>query len=72
MRQAHRRGPLRSWSLDLIQGLPGESPAHWRDQLDAAIAADGVPVVLVEQNALRALPVSVVKCFAPFFNWFLI
>jgi oxygen-independent coproporphyrinogen-3 oxidase len=40
MRQAHHRGALRSWSLDLIQGLPGESPARWRDQLERATAAE--------------------------------
>ena len=40
MRQELRRGALRSWSLDLIQGLPGANPAHWRDQLERAIAAE--------------------------------
>ena len=40
MRQAHRRGALHSWSLDLIQGVPGESVAHWRDQLERAIATE--------------------------------
>ncbi|MFN9925148.1 MAG: radical SAM family heme chaperone HemW [Cyanobacteriota bacterium] len=40
--QAQRRGDLASWSLDLIQGLPGQSAAHWRQQLDRAIAT-GAP-----------------------------
>jgi putative oxygen-independent coproporphyrinogen III oxidase len=49
LRQARREGLLRSWSLDLIQGVPalpgGPSPAapaacraHWREQLAQAIA----------------------------------
>jgi putative oxygen-independent coproporphyrinogen III oxidase len=40
---ARREGGLRSWSLDLIQGLPldlaGEARAHWIDQLRQAVAA---------------------------------
>ncbi|MEB3317812.1 MAG: coproporphyrinogen-III oxidase family protein [Cyanobacteriota bacterium] len=49
LRQARREGMLRSWSLDLIQGLPSlpgapatQTPeacrAHWRQQLEQAIA----------------------------------
>jgi putative oxygen-independent coproporphyrinogen III oxidase len=49
LHQARREGLLRSWSLDLIQGVPslpgGPSPAepdacraHWREQLAQAIA----------------------------------
>jgi len=39
LRQARREGRLRSWSLDLIQALPGHDLPHWRDQLAQAIAA---------------------------------
>ncbi|MFM8525967.1 MAG: radical SAM family heme chaperone HemW [Cyanobacteriota bacterium] len=35
----HQRGALTSWSLDLIQGLPGDDLEHWREQLNLAIAA---------------------------------
>ena len=35
---AQRRGALASWSLDLIQGLPGLGREHWRAQLQQAIA----------------------------------
>ena len=35
---AQRQGDLASWSLDLIQGLPGMSLARWRNQLQQAIA----------------------------------
>ena len=35
---AQRRGALTSWSLDLIQGLPGLGQEHWREQLQQAIA----------------------------------
>ncbi|MCP9848219.1 radical SAM family heme chaperone HemW [Cyanobium sp. Morenito 9A2] len=38
LRQAHRAGGLRSWSLDLIQGLPEQTLAHWGDQLNQALA----------------------------------
>jgi oxygen-independent coproporphyrinogen-3 oxidase len=38
--QAHRTGDLRSWSLDLIQGLPGEDLPHWREQLGQALALE--------------------------------
>jgi oxygen-independent coproporphyrinogen-3 oxidase len=39
LRQAHRRGELRSWSLDLIQGLPepAGSLGPWQEQLRQAI-----------------------------------
>ncbi|KAG8469586.1 hypothetical protein KFE25_006041 [Diacronema lutheri] len=39
LRRARAVGALRSWSLDLIGGLPGESAASWDDTLRAAIAA---------------------------------
>lgn len=39
LRQARREGLLRSWSLDLMQGLPGHDLPHWRGQLAEAIAA---------------------------------
>lgn len=42
LEHARRRGSLRSWSLDLIQGLPGQELPHWRDQLAQAIAS-GAP-----------------------------
>ncbi|MEB3331758.1 MAG: radical SAM family heme chaperone HemW [Synechococcaceae cyanobacterium] len=35
---ARRRGRLRSWSLDLIQGLPGADRRHWQEQLEQALA----------------------------------
>ena len=35
---ARRRGDLSSWSLDLIQGLPGMTASAWRAQLEQAIA----------------------------------
>jgi len=38
LRQAWRRGELVSWSLDLIQGLPGQDPEGWEQQLEQAIA----------------------------------
>ncbi len=38
LRQAHREGALASWSLDLIQGLPGQGLIPWRGQLDQALA----------------------------------
>jgi oxygen-independent coproporphyrinogen-3 oxidase len=34
-----RESSVRSWSLDLISGLPNLTPALWDDTLDAAIAA---------------------------------
>jgi oxygen-independent coproporphyrinogen-3 oxidase len=36
---AQRGGALRSWSLDLIQGLPGQDLAAWQEQLERAIAS---------------------------------
>ena len=36
--QALAGGTLSSWSLDLIQGLPGQNLGHWRRQLRQAIA----------------------------------
>ena len=36
--EAQRHGELVSWSLDLIQGLPGLNLEHWRQQLEQAIA----------------------------------
>ncbi|MCT0209826.1 MULTISPECIES: radical SAM family heme chaperone HemW [Synechococcales] len=38
LQQARQLGDLRSWSLDLIQGLPQQDLAHWRGQLDQALA----------------------------------
>ena len=38
LRQAQANGRLQSWSLDLIQGLPGQSLASWQEQLHQAIA----------------------------------
>nr|WP_087069244.1 radical SAM family heme chaperone HemW [Cyanobium sp. NIES-981] len=40
--QAHRSGELGSWSLDLIQAVPGQTLPAWRDQLGQAIAS-GAP-----------------------------
>lgn len=37
LQQAQRSGRLQSWSLDLIQGLPGQSLSDWREQLEQAI-----------------------------------
>ncbi|MGB1416395.1 MAG: radical SAM family heme chaperone HemW [Synechococcus sp.] len=42
MQDAHRSGRLRSWSLDLIQNLPGQRREHWTHQLEQAIAT-GAP-----------------------------
>ena len=39
LQREHRCGDLSSWSLDLIQGLPGQTLEQWQQQLDAAIAA---------------------------------
>jgi oxygen-independent coproporphyrinogen-3 oxidase len=39
---ARRAGTLRSWSLDLIQGLPGQERPHWDAQLERAVAS-GAP-----------------------------
>ena len=38
LQQAQHRGALRSWSLDLIQGLPGMTLAAWQEQLQQALA----------------------------------
>ena len=35
---ARQRGALATWSLDLIQGLPGQTLAHWEQQLHQAVA----------------------------------
>ena len=40
--QAHREGALSSWSLDLIQAVPGEHIESWRQQLHLAVAS-GAP-----------------------------
>jgi len=38
LQQAQRSGRMQSWSLDLIQGLPGQTLSGWREQLEQAIA----------------------------------
>jgi len=38
LQQAQRGGRLQSWSLDLIQGLPGQTLNGWQEQLEQAIA----------------------------------
>jgi putative oxygen-independent coproporphyrinogen III oxidase len=38
LQHAQRCGHLGSWSLDLIQGLPGQSLAAWQQQLEQAVA----------------------------------
>ncbi len=38
--QAWRRGRLASWSLDLIQGVPGQTVPLWREQVRQAVALD--------------------------------
>ncbi len=40
--QAHREGVLTSWSLDLIQAVPGEHTESWTKQLRLAVAS-GAP-----------------------------
>jgi putative oxygen-independent coproporphyrinogen III oxidase len=40
MNEAYRSGELRSWSLDLIQSLPGQTVQGWGHQLDQAISCD--------------------------------
>ncbi|MBE9173977.1 radical SAM protein, partial [Cyanobium sp. LEGE 06143] len=40
--QARRDGGLASWSLDLIQAVPGQNLEGWRDQLRQAVAT-GAP-----------------------------
>ncbi len=42
LRRARAEGSLRSWSLDLIQGLPEQGRSHWREQLERALA-EGPP-----------------------------
>jgi putative oxygen-independent coproporphyrinogen III oxidase len=71
LRQAQARGRLQSWSLDLIQGLPGQSLAGWREQLQQAIALQpphlsvydlivepGTVFERLEQRGALALPES--------------
>ena len=38
--EARQGGRLASWSLDLIQAVPGQGPAEWRAQLAQAIALE--------------------------------
>ena len=38
--QARRQGCLSSWSLDLIQAVPGQGLAGWRQQLEQAVALE--------------------------------
>jgi len=38
--EARRLGRLRSWSLDLLQGLPEQTLEHWTGQLDQALALE--------------------------------
>jgi oxygen-independent coproporphyrinogen-3 oxidase len=38
--EVHRQGRLTSWSLDLIQGVPGQGGAGWREQLRQAVALE--------------------------------
>lgn len=40
VRQAFAAGDLASWSLDLIQGLPGADLPHWQEQLAEAVAQE--------------------------------
>ena len=40
LRRALGRSDLRSWSLDLLQGLPGQDLPGWQRQLDQAIALE--------------------------------
>lgn len=40
LQRAFRAGDLRSWSLDLIQGLPGQDLGLWQAQLEQAITSD--------------------------------
>ena len=71
LQQAQRSGRLQSWSLDLIQGLPGQSLAGWREQLEQAIALQpphlsvydlivepGSVFERLEQRGVLALPES--------------
>jgi putative oxygen-independent coproporphyrinogen III oxidase len=38
--RARRSGALESWSLDLIQAVPGQTPSGWREQLRRAVACE--------------------------------
>jgi oxygen-independent coproporphyrinogen-3 oxidase len=38
LQQAQRSSRLQSWSLDLIQGLPGQTLEGWREQLEQALS----------------------------------
>ena len=38
--EAYKRGKIRSWSLDLIQNLPGQTISSWKYQLKEAINTD--------------------------------
>ena len=71
LQQAQRSGRLQSWSLDLIQGLPGQTLASWREQLEQAIALQaphlsvydlivepGTVFERLEQRGALALPES--------------
>jgi putative oxygen-independent coproporphyrinogen III oxidase len=71
LQQAQRSGRLQSWSLDLIQGLPGQTLASWRKQLEQAIALQaphlsvydlivepGTVFERLEQRGALALPES--------------
>ena len=49
---ARQRGELSSWSLDLIQGLPGQQPSHWERQLQQAIAS-GAPHLSVYELSIE-------------------
>ncbi|UPM51141.1 radical SAM family heme chaperone HemW [Synechococcus sp. A10-1-5-1] len=40
LQAARAQGELVSWSLDLIQGLPGATAQHWQQQLQQALALD--------------------------------
>ena len=71
LQQAQRSGRLQSWSLDLIQGLPGQTLSGWREQLEQAIALQpphlsvydlivepGTVFERLEQRGALALPES--------------
>lgn len=40
LERARRHGDLRSWSLDLLQGLPGQEAGGWQRQLQKALALE--------------------------------
>ncbi|MFZ0407008.1 MAG: radical SAM family heme chaperone HemW [Cyanobium sp.] len=52
LRRAQARAELSSWSLDLIQSLPGQELAHWQRQLEAAIA-EGPPHLSVYELTIE-------------------